>query len=124
MGDLFAETCVGTGDDVDLILVSIAPAFVNFLRLGFGESITLPLRLPISFSVKVGLGGNACEMALKMMPIMFCRPGDDSVVLLESIDLVVQCSVSRVVVWVCCVRLLITYVAAYTGRTLQHRSSG
>lgn len=90
VSDLSAETCVGTGDDVDLILVSNALALVNFLRLGFGESITLPLRFPISFSVKVGLGGNACEMALKMIPIMFCRPSDDSVALWESLDLVLR----------------------------------
>lgn len=70
LGDLFAETGVGTGDDVDLTPVSVALAPVNFFRLVLGNVITLPLRFPISFSVKVGLGGNACDMALKMIPMV------------------------------------------------------
>lgn len=52
---------------------------MNFFRLVLGNVITLPLRFPISFSVKVGLGGNACDMALKMIPIVLCRRNDDSV---------------------------------------------
>lgn len=79
LGDLFAEACVGAGDDVDLAPISLASAPVKFLRLACGKAITLPLRFPISFSLKVGLGGNACEMALKMIPIILCRRNDDLV---------------------------------------------
>lgn len=79
LSDLFAETCVGTSDDVNLASVSVALAHGNFFRLALGKMCTLPLRFPISFSVKVGFGGNACDMALKMIPIVLCRRNDVSV---------------------------------------------